>query len=559
MAGLGKDEDTRFWEGAFFSGGGAVFLQPGSREKSKPGTTAAGYAAGCASELWLTRLFRGDQFYGNPDDKIAILKNGVEIGEIAIGQLDRETVIGRHPTAQLQLEAHRLGLFHAIIRKRDEKLFIEGLDLENGTLLNRKKLKPKVPVRLSDGDLVDVPGYQLRFSLAAAPPLDGQEDIETEELEEIPSYFYTPPPPPACPLLSNLVAQHSQIGMWSEGVTTLRVADIIGETHDVKTFRLVGEKPLLFSYKPGQFVTFLLNIDGQELRRSYSMSSSPSRPHVLELTIKRMEGGKVSNWFCDQVKIGQALTVHGPSGKFSCFNYPSSKMFFIGAGSGVTPIMSMCRWIVDTTSDVDVKMLLSFKSPAEIIFRKELEMMSARHCRLQVGVTVTSGWRGTESWTGFTGRITPQMIGILAPDLMERHVFMCGPEPFAQRVTGTLRDMGFDLTKLHSESFGAGRVAQGARGGAQALKLSEPLHKVTFAKSGLTVDTDEKLTLLELAEAHGIEIDYGCRIGSCGACEVKCRGSVVTSKDCEIDQRSRDAGFVYACCSSACSDLEIEA
>jgi len=141
--------------------------------------------------------------------------------------------------------------------------------------------------------------------------------------------------------------------------------------------------------------------------------------------------------------------------------------------------------------------------------------MSARHCRRQVGVIVTSGWRDTESWTGFTGRITPQMIGILAPDLVKRHLFMCGPKTFAQGVTGILRDIGFDLAKLYSESFGAGRVAQGALGGAKALKLSEPLHKVTFAKSVLTFDTDEKLTLLELAEAHGIEIDYACRIGSC--------------------------------------------
>lgn len=330
-------------------------------------------------------------------------------------------------------------------------------------------------MRLRDGDLVDVPGYQLRFVLANAPPQEEYEEIEAEELEEIPAYFYTPPPPPACPLLSHLVAQRGQIGMWSEGVTSLRVADIIEETHDVKTFRLVGEKPLLFSYKPGQFVTFLLDIGGREVRRSYSMSSSPSRPHVLELTVKRMPGGLVSNWFCDHVKIGQALIARGPSGKFSCFAYPSSKMCFIGAGSGVAPIMSMSRWIVDTTSDVDVKMLLSFKSPADIIFRKELEMISARHSRLQVGVTVTSGWRGTESWTGFTGRITSQMIGILVPDLVERHVFMCGPEPFAQDLTDILRGMGFDLAKLHSESFGTGRVAQGATGGAQALKLSEPL------------------------------------------------------------------------------------
>jgi ferredoxin len=151
------------------------------------------------------------------------------------------------------------------------------------------------------------------------------------------------------------------------------------------------------------------------------------------------------------------------------------------------------------------------------------------------------------------------MIQILAPDLEERHVFMCGPEPFAEAVTHVLRDMGFNMANLHSESFGTGRVAQGAKGNAQDLKLSGPLHKVTFARSGLTVDTDENLTLLELAEAHGIEIGYACRIGSCGECEAKCRGEVAMDKECAIDAKTRDAGFVYTCCTTVRSDLEIEA
>lgn len=97
----------------------------------------------------------------------------------------------------------------------------------------------------------------------------------------------------------------------------MKVADIVEETHDVKTFRLVGEKPVLFSYRPGQFITFLLNIDGQDVERSYSMSSSPSRPHVLELTVKRVPGGVVSNWLCDHVKLGQRLTIKGPLGRTS--------------------------------------------------------------------------------------------------------------------------------------------------------------------------------------------------------------------------------------------------
>jgi glycine betaine catabolism B len=115
-------------------------------------------------------------------------------------------------------------------------------------------------------------------------------------LEEIPAYFYTPPPPPPSPVLTNLIDDREKISIWSEGVTTLKVADIVEETADVKTFRLVGEKPMLFSYRPGQFVTFLLNIDGEDVERSYSMSSSPSRPHVLEITVKRVPGGLVSNW-----------------------------------------------------------------------------------------------------------------------------------------------------------------------------------------------------------------------------------------------------------------------
>jgi glycine betaine catabolism B len=237
----------------------------------------------------------------------------------------------------------------------------------------------------------------------------------------------------------------------------------------------------LFSYKPGQFVTFLLDIDGEKVQRSYSMSSSPSRPHTLETTIKRVPGGRVSNWFCDNVKLGDVLRIKGPSGKFTCFNYPSNKMLLIGAGSGITPVMSMCRWIVDTTADVDVKLLASYRSPADAIFRKELELVSARHSRFQVAVSVTSGWRGTESWTGYTGRISKQIIEIFAPDYKERHIFMCGPEPFMEAVKELLCHMDFDISQLHTESFGSGRVAQGITKEAGSLKLSGPLHKVTFS------------------------------------------------------------------------------
>ena len=458
----------------------------------------------------------------------------------------------------MQLESSRMALFHAVILSKEGKYYIESLDGNNGTLIKNKKLKLKTPVELRDGVQIDIPGYRLEFSIANAPIAADDAALEAVELNDIPDFFYKAPLPPPSPPLIYPAKDLNRTNIWSEGTTRLKVAGIIEETHDCKTFRLINEEPLLFSYQPGQFVTFILNINGQEVRRSYSMSSSPSRPYLLEVTIKRIPGGLVSNWFCDHVKLDDVLTVTGPSGKFTCFNYPSNKLLFIGAGSGITPIVSMSRWIADTASTVDVKLLASFKSPPDIIFRKEFEMLSARNRSFQVGVTVTSGWHGTEFWTGLTGRVNEHMLNMFVPDIHERDIFLCGPEPFADNVKKILRDMNYDMSRFHTESYGSGRSAQESGDVDKTLQLKGPLHKVTFTRSGKTVDTDENVTLLDLAEAHGIEIEYSCRSGSCGECEVKCKGKVKVSPFCEIDAKTQNAGFIYACCSTALSDLDLD-
>jgi hypothetical protein len=271
---IDKTAEQSFWE-QVFSANPQTIVTADNFDKTMPRPEKLGEGG----DFWLTRLFRGEGFYSNPSDKMIILKNGFEVHEVPIEQLNKETAIGRHPEAHIQLEAYKLGLFHIVLRKKDDRLYVEAIDEDYGTLLNRKKIKAAQPVLLRDGSLVDIPGYQLRFRLAGAPPIADEKTIEAAELEEIPTYFYNPPRPPASPLLTNLVDDREKIGIWSEGVTTMRVADIVEETHDVKTFRLVGEKPVLFSYRPGQFVTFLLNIDGEDVERSYSMSLGTAADH----------------------------------------------------------------------------------------------------------------------------------------------------------------------------------------------------------------------------------------------------------------------------------------
>ena len=398
------------------------------------------------------------------------------------------------------------------------------------------------------------------------------------------------------PLLDHLVAGRQRIPVWSKGEVSLQIADIIEETHDVKTFRLVGKDPVLFSFKPGQFVTLIAEIGGEEVKRSYSISSSPSRPHTLELTVKRVPGGLVSNWMCDELKLGDLLRVRGPSGRFSCFNYPSRKMLYIAAGSGLTPLMSMSRWIVDTTADVDVVLLYSARTPPDIIFRKELELMSARHSGFRVLITVTSGWKGTEAWTGLTGRCNDSLIRMAAPDLMERHVFMCGPKPFMDTAKGCLRELGFPIANLHTESFGTGRLAKGTKVAPRdvpkattvsgvlvpvppaapatapppvdkpAAAPSGPSFEIEFLGAGKKVMTEGQSNLLDLAECNGIEIPYACRTGECGSCKVLCKSGQLEMDLEEVDELGLDdgerkEGYVLACIStprSNCAVMEEE-
>jgi ferredoxin-NADP reductase len=336
----------------------------------------------------------------------------------------------------------------------------------------------------------------------------------------------------SCPLRRHLVENPNILKTWSEAPVRLEIVEIVDETFDTRTFRLVGAEPLLFAYRPGQCVTVALEIGGKTIHRSYSMSSSPSRPHLLDLTVKRVSGGLVSNWMWDHLSIGSSITIAGPFGRFTCFDHPTQKLLLVGAGSGIAPLMSMCRWIADTAAEVDVSMLLSFRTSGDIIFRREIELLAARQRNFRIAITLTGQSCSDQGWIGLTGRVDRVMIGQRVPDLAERHVFLCRPNGFSDTVTGALREMRFEMTKLHKESFGPIRSPRSA---------SCKQHRVTFVRSGREVQANESMTLLDLALAHGIPVDYSCRSGYCGECQVTCVGAVAAI-DGEVIETALQAG-----------------
>src|SRR6056300_1188507 len=171
---------------------------------------------------------------------------------------------------------------------------------------------------------------------------------------------------------------------WANGRHVVRCVKAIQETWDVRTYCFMAEQPVMFFFKPGQFVTLELEIEGEQIFRSYTISSSPSVPYSFSITVKRVPGGLVSNWLHDNLEEGAMLAVHGPVGQFNSIDFPAEKVLLLSGGVGITPVMSMARWAYDTNMDTDVVFVHSARTPSDIVFHRELDNMSSRVSNFQL-------------------------------------------------------------------------------------------------------------------------------------------------------------------------------
>jgi|GEM_PF-61377 len=243
----------------------------------------------------------------------------------------------------------------------------------------------------------------------------------------------------------------------------VRCVQVIDETADVKTFRFMALAEGRLEYQPGQFVTLEIPLGDEIVRRSYTIASSPTRPNVIEVTVKRVPGGRISNWLHDNLNVGAQLTISGPLGSFSCQSTRTSdKLLLISGGSGITPVMSMSRYLHDVADPRDVVFLYSARTERDLIFRDELALLAARHPRFRPIFTLTNP--GSTAWTGLTGRISARLIEDAVPDFRERTVFLCGPTPFMDTVKGALTEAEFPMANFHAESFGGARPQSAATG-----------------------------------------------------------------------------------------------
>lgn len=348
--------------------------------------------------------------------------------------------------------------------------------------------------------------------------------------------------------------------LWVAESETLICSMIIDETHNVKTFTFRTLNGSWFNYKPGQFITLSLPVADDPLLRTYTLVSSPSRPTSISITVKlQPDGGRGgTKWLFENLKVGDQLKAYGPNGQFSFFDKPAEKYLFLSAGSGITPMMSMVRWMYDYGVAIDMNLVACFACPDDILFRTELERMSRRAKHLQLAWVCQED--ETNSWTGYRGYFNKLMLGLTTPDYMERDIYCCGPEPFMQAVREILHDSGFDMSRYYEESFFAQTDGE-PRATAHHDWLPDA-HKTVnlqFTNSGKATQAAQTDTLLEIAKTQHIAIPSACGIGVCGTCKVKVtRGEAHMVHNGGISQKEIDEQCVLACCTYPLTDLDIE-
>ena len=339
----------------------------------------------------------------------------------------------------------------------------------------------------------------------------------------------------------------------------LECAMVVPETSDTATFTFRAPSGAWFDYQPGQFITLDLPVPGGNVQRTYTISSSPSRPLSISVTVKAQMGSIGTRWMLDHLRPGMRLKAFGPAGIFSFLRHEAPKYLMISAGSGITPMMSMTTWAWDSGEMPDIVFVHAARAPSDIIFRQRLEGMADRVPGLQLRFTVEES-DPFRTWHGYRGRLNQIMLGLMAPDYLEREVFCCGPEPFMQAVRDMLIALGYDMDRYHQESFGAP-----IRNEADAPVLDDLVPdedsaaQITFAASGITAKCAETDTVLAVAKANGLNIPSGCTFGLCGTCRIKkTSGEVHMVHNGGITDEDIEEGYILACCSHPIGAIAVE-
>ena len=336
----------------------------------------------------------------------------------------------------------------------------------------------------------------------------------------------------------------------------LTIAEIVPETAEAKSIRFSVPEPLrdTFAFKPGQHLTLKADIDGEDLRRNYSLCVAP-QDGQLKVTVKRIAGGVFSNWANDNLKPGDAIEVMEPHGSFTWEFRPDARNHYAGfaGGSGITPVMSLLKTALLTEPESRFTLFYGNRDSQSVIFLEQLAALKNRFMdRLQVHHFLAEEFEEIELFNGILDRTKCDLIlGSLIEAEEVTAFFICGPGPMMDAAEEALKEVGVPGERILVERFTAGRPS---------AALEAQMHELQAQAAGLTMQVTldgrtrrvtfnaEAGNILDSARLAGMPAPYACKAGVCATCRARVtKGEVEMAARYGLSDDEIAAGYVLTC------------
>lgn len=339
---------------------------------------------------------------------------------------------------------------------------------------------------------------------------------------------------------------------------SLKVKDVRPETADCVSVSLEvpGELADKFRFAPGQYLTFRRHFDDAEVRRSYSICSSP-KDGELRVAIKKVEEGKFSTYAHGELKAGDVLDVMPPMGNFTIKNKEAKHKEYLAfaAGSGITPIMSIMKSVLEEEPNSSFTLVYGNRSKNSIIFREAIEALKNKHMlRLRVYYILSREYMDIPL---FSGRIDAAKCAEFCRSLIDINTideaFICGPEDMILSVRQQLMDLGMPQSNVHIELFTSPDQpkAEHEKWVATHKNQGGPASKVSITLDGTTFEMEVPFvgeSILDAALKAGADLPYACKGGVCCTCRaLVTEGEVEMEVNYALDEHEVQKGYVLTC------------
>jgi ring-1,2-phenylacetyl-CoA epoxidase subunit PaaE len=333
----------------------------------------------------------------------------------------------------------------------------------------------------------------------------------------------------------------------------LQVKNIIQETKDAISIVFGHPAGGKIHYKAGQFLTLISNVNGKEVRRAYSLCTSPAVDQDLAVTVKRVENGLMSNWLADNLKSGATIRVMEPMGQFTTDFKADNKRHIVlfAGGSGITPMMSIIKSLLKEEPDSICSLIYCNRDIDSIIFKNDLERLEITdEGRLHVIHVLDNA---PMNWQGYSGLLNHDMLTKLferIPDwgASKTTYLMCGPEGMMKNVESLLSARGIGKEKIFKESFVQGTIDKEEKKETESSELKSREVTIRYDGQEYKVLVPPHKAILETALDQGIDLPYSCQSGLCTACRGKAlSGKVKLDEEEGLSKSERDEGYVLTC------------